>query len=92
LCFAANPKTIHTRGSSVCTVWNPHSQKNILALEKFKIVVLAGFVEVDSTPKLLHGQSLPMTAVISSIGHHFPLVESIISSHHGMTYFIITSP
>jgi len=28
----------------VSTVWNPHSQKNILALEKFKIMALVGFV------------------------------------------------
>jgi len=58
------------------TVWNPHSQKNIQALEKSKIMVLAGFVEADSTLKLLYGQSPPMTAVMSSIDHHFQLVES----------------
>jgi len=34
-------------------------------------------VEANSTSKLLHGQSLPMTAVMSSIGHHFPSIKNI---------------
>jgi len=59
------------------TVWNPHSQKNILALEKFKIVALSGFEEADSAPKLLHGKNPPMIAVMSSIGHRFPPIKSI---------------
>ena len=55
-------------------------------------MAFAGFVEADSTPKLLHGQSPPMTAVMSSIGHHFLPVKSIYQQPPCMTYFIITSP
>ena len=62
------------------TVWNPHTRiKNIIALEKrkFRIMVLVGFVEADSIPILLHGQSLPVIVVMSFTGHHFPPVKSI---------------
>ena len=60
-----------------CTVWNPHTQKNILALEKIQNHGACWVWEVGSIPILQLGQSLLVNVAVSFIGLHFPPVESI---------------
>ena len=60
------------------TVWNPHTQKNISALEKIQNRGLAGCVAAGTTVIVSHGQSHLVNVVTSFTGHLFLLIGSIL--------------
>jgi len=58
------------------TVWNPNTQKNIFALENYKIRVLAGFMEADFSHAHSNGLNFLKNVVENYSGHHCTLDEN----------------
>ena len=74
------------------TVWNPHTNKNSIALKEFKTVVFAGFVGADFVLIPIDGLDHLKNVVQSYFGHHSLLEESICLWPWSMTFFIIMFP